>query len=119
MQVREKFLEELARYFQYWVKHSSEAITQENVDLIWTDNPDSFKNIQKALAQNRITKTDVENVFSECLQGFAVSFLTIIDGGTALAQETRLHIVDENGKSLGEGLHELFIGHLLDTGRMK
>jgi hypothetical protein len=41
-----------------------------------------------------------------------------LDGGTSLAEKGRLYVVDERGNRLGEGLHEDFVGYLLETGRL-
>ena len=47
------------------------------------------------------------------------STLVVVDGGTASAEIGRVRLVDEGGEPLGEGLHELFVDHLFDTGRME
>ncbi len=119
MEQREKFLEELAIFLDYWIKQSANSVADESVELNWTDHPESFRIMQKVVSGSAIKTADIENIFSECLRGFAVSFLTIIDGGTALAEDIRLRIVDSMGKSLGEGLHELFVSHLLETDRIR
>jgi hypothetical protein len=54
------------------------------------------------------------------MQGLAMSFLTILDCGTKLAETTRVRLVDDRtGRQLGEGLHEQFIGYLMDSGRLR
>jgi hypothetical protein len=46
------------------------------------------------------------------------SALVSIDGGSASAEVGRVRMVDERGVTLGEGLHELFIDYLFETGRL-
>jgi hypothetical protein len=116
---RNDLFEDMAIALESWIKSSSESITDENADLIWTDSEDSFKSLQEVLLGNGVDKADVEQVFSECLRGLAVSFLTILDGGTALAEKGRVYLVDENGNRLGEGLHDEFVSYLLETDRLK
>ena len=65
-----------------------------------------------------MSEETVSKVLSECLRGFGVSFLTALDGGTSLAEKGRLYVVDERGNRLGDGLHEDFVGYLMETGRL-
>lgn len=66
----------------------------------------------------RLQPEDVRTILNEILRGFAVSFLTTIDGGTWLAEHTRISLIDNDGNALGAALHEAFVAHLLSTGRM-
>lgn len=118
MSARDAFFEDLATALDSWVGAAVASTTDPEVDLLWTEKPESFKALQAAFAKSGVSKDDVREVFLECLNGLANSTLTIIDGGTALAEQTRIRLVDENGGSLGEGLHEEFAQHLLETGRL-
>lgn len=119
MQSRDMFLEDLANSLDYWVREIVTVLLDPGADLSWTDDPASFRKLQEAVGEHGLTKRDVESVVSESLRGFAVSVLTIIDGGTDLANHLRLAIVDDSGTSLGEGLHDELVSHLIKTGRMK
>jgi len=119
MKVRDKFFEDMATLMDYWTQKASESLTDESADLVWTDNPESFRNAQRAGQKGALARKDVEIALAECFRGLAVSFLTIIDGGTKLAEEARIQLIDEEGSSLGEGLHDAFVEHLLDTGRLE
>ena len=119
MESREMFLEELANSLDYWVREIVTVLLDAGADLTWTDSPDSFRKLQGAIAAQRLAKEDVEPVVNESLQGLVISVLTIIDGGTDLARQLRLAIVDQSGTSLGEGLDDEFLRHLVKTGRMK
>ena len=116
--VRDKFFEDLATALDSWVNAAVASTTDPEVDFLWTEKPESFKALQAAFAQSGISKNDVRQVFLECLNGLTNSTLTIIDGGTALAEQARIRLVDEKGESLGEGLHDDFALYLLDTGRL-
>ena len=111
--------EDIANALESWIKSVTEALIKEDADLIWTDNESSFKNLQEILSKGGADRSDVEQVFSECLSGLAVSFLTMLDGGTALAEKGRIYLVDEEGNRLGEGLHDEFLGYLIETGRLE
>jgi len=119
VRLREQFLEELARSLDFWVGETTAALTDPQQDLRWTDDAEAFKRIQQPAKQAGLAPKDLETVLRECFRGFAVSALTILDGGTELAVHGRVRLVDEGGVPLGEGLHDLFVEHLLDTGRMR
>jgi hypothetical protein len=77
-----------------------------------------YRAIQHAFANSGVDSSVVKAVLSECLRGLAVSFLTTLDGGTALAEKGRIYLVDERGKRLGEGLHDDFVSFLIDSRRL-
>jgi uncharacterized membrane protein len=60
----------------------------------------------------------MEDVLSECFRGLLVSMLTALDGGTALAENGRIYLVNERGEKLGAALHEDFVAFLMETGRL-
>ena len=45
--------------------------------------------------------------------------LVVIDGGTQAADEFSLGLFDNDGNELGPALHEWFVDHMFNTGRMK
>lgn len=53
--------------------------------------------------------TRMSSVLSETLRGLAISFLTILDGGTKLAEKDLVYLVDEAGNRMGNGLHDDFM----------
>lgn len=112
------FFEEVAKSLDYWIREGAKVTTKENADLGWTDHPASFLAVQKAIVQKRVSEDDVRAVLTDILSGFVVSFLTILDGGTSLAEKQRIMLVDEKGEVLGEELHQEFINYLFQTGRM-
>jgi len=116
MTTKNNLFEDMSIALRLWTEGAMESITDKNADLMWTDNEASFRKLQKALAQQGVSKEDVKQVFFECLSGYAVSFLVMLDGGTSLAESGRIFLVDEDGNHLGEGLHEEFLGYLLEKG---
>lgn len=116
---KEDFFEDMADTLEGWIKTSSEAMTDESAGLIWTDNEEPFKRLQTVLLKSSAGESDVEQVLSECLRALAISFLVILDGGTPLADKSRVFVVNEDGRHLGEGLHDAFVSYLLETGRLE
>jgi hypothetical protein len=92
------------------------ALTSDS--LVWTECPDVYERMRSL-----ITSPDDVDVFATAVQEFVNvalhSVLVMIDGGTASAEVGRISLVDETGESLGEGLHEVFVEHLFDTGRLQ
>lgn len=46
------------------------------------------------------------------------SALVTLDGGSASAEVGRVYLVDEDGAHAPDGLHEFFVDHLFDSGRL-
>jgi hypothetical protein len=111
--------EDVAVAMESWTDAASDALTGPEADLNWAEEQEPYRRIQRALAQSDVHPDDVRTVLAECLRGFAVSMLTALDGGTALSEKGRIYLVDKDGGKLGEGLHDDFVGYLLDTGRLK
>lgn len=111
--------EDIAVSMDSWVVAASEALIKPEPDLVWVEEPELYQRLQRTLATAGVDANDLRKVFAECLRGFAVSILTSVDGGTALAEKGRVYLVDEDGDRLGEGLHDDFVSHLLDTGRLR
>ena len=88
MTMRELFFEDLRESLDYWVSKGAEKLAENS------------------LGDSRKTR---EAAIRPVLEGLTHSFLVILDGGTKLAETERIHLVDSKGKSLGEGLHELFV----------
>lgn len=114
---RKDFFEDIAVALDTWAQTATDATTNPEADLLWVENEGPYRGLQDALSG--IDESVIREVFAECLRGFAVSLLTGLDGGSALAEKGRLYLVDERGQRLGEGLHNDFVGHLMDTGRLK
>jgi hypothetical protein len=113
------FFEDLATALDYWIQESADALTNPSTDLAWVDHPAAFRAVQSVFARENLSRDALEQCLSECLRGLVVSALTIIDGGTELSGHGRIRLVDTTGESLGEGLHEEFVSHLLESNRLQ
>lgn len=111
--------EDIATSMDSWTEAVSDALTKPGADLMWVEQQEPYQKLQRALAAAGVDGSDLKKVLAECLRGFAVSILTAVDGGTALAEKGRVYLVDGDGNNLGEGLHDDFVSHLLDTGRLQ
>jgi hypothetical protein len=115
LSTRDEFLEDLAAIVDSWIDSAVSATTNQSADLVWTESPDAFRSVQRALEAANVNRDDVRKVLSGCLRGLAVSTLSIVDGATALAEKSRIRIVDDSGRDLGEALHDDFVLHWLNT----
>ena len=111
--------EDAALAVESCTKTVTNALTAADADLIWTNEEESFLKIRKALTAHGVEATAVRKILEECFRGLAVTFFTMLDGGTSSASKGRVYLVDEHGRRLGEGLHEEFASYLIETGRMK
>lgn len=112
------FFEQLARDLDYWVEAGVAACTNPDADLTWSEDPESFRALAAKLSSPAL-RPHVERALRNLLYGQLHSVLVMFDGGSSLANETNLTIADDNGDQYPEGLHELFVQHLFETGRMK
>lgn len=110
--------EDIATAMESWTAAASDALTNEDSDLTWVESSEPYQQIRQALVAGGVSSETVAKVLSECLRGFGASVFVALDGGTRLAETGRLYLVDDNGNRLGEGLHDDFVGYLLETGRL-
>jgi hypothetical protein len=115
--IRALFLEELAAHVDRWTEAARKAM-DTGADLTWTDDETPYRRLGELLGA-REANADFVTVVREVLYGCIHTTLTTLEGGTRLAESGTLDLVDENGQSLLGGLDELFISHLVATGRIK
>ena len=111
--------EDIAVSLDFWTDAAASALTKPDVDLLWVEEQEPYQRLRKTLADAGVGRDDVQKVFAECLRGIAISILSVVDGGTALAEKGRVYLVDRDGNSMGEGLHDDFVSYLLETGRFQ
>lgn len=111
--------EDIAVSMDSWTEAVADALTKPSANLVWAESQEPYQRLQHAFASASVDGEDIKAVLTECLRGFAISILTAMDGGTALAEKGRIYLVDEDDERLGEGLHDDFVSHLLDTGRLQ
>lgn len=112
------FFEDIAIAMDRWTSVVSSALTDSSAKLHWVEDPVPYQEVCRALNAAGVEASAVRQILSQCLRGFAISMLTVLDGGTAADEGGRVYVVDEDGNRLGEGLHDEFVTHLLDTNRM-
>ena len=117
MDSQKEFFEDLACSIDYWTDGLMDAVSNPEVDLVWTKNPDAFRRLGDVLRTSGVLD-DCRTVARELLRGLIHSVLVTFDGGTALAEHVRLDIVDNNGRIFDKYLHELFYNALFETGQM-
>lgn len=118
MATKYDFYEDAAVALEHWADIASKAVTNKEANLEWVDAREPYEIIQDVVIKSGLDTAVFRNIFHECLRGFAVSILTVVDGGTALSEKGRVYLVNEDGLSLSDSLHDDFISYLLDTNRL-
>lgn len=113
------FFEDIAISMDSWVDAASNALVDPQADLIWVEDQKPYRMIQESLVNAGVGEEQVKQIIAECLRGFAVSILTALDGGTELAQKGRIYLINESGEVLGDDLHDGYVSHLFDSGRLR
>ncbi len=116
--IQQDLFEDIAISMDVWARTAAQALTDKSADLQWAESEAPYRTLQIAIDRAGLDPDVITAVFQEVLRGFAVSFFTCLDGGTALAEKGRVYLTDETGRRLGEGLHAAFVGHLMDTHRL-
>jgi hypothetical protein len=111
------FLEDLARQLDSWLDASTTALSDPYSTVVWAEQPAAFQIVAQAI-DTPLRQQALRAALSEILRGQIHSLLVTFDGGTALAETTTLPILDNRSRSFPTNLHELFISHLGDTGRI-
>lgn len=109
------FLEDIAVAVTYWVETVAATVEDPASSNPWMDDPDAFQRLGELLDGRT---DDLRVVLGEGMLGLAHSFLNILDGATASAEIERVQVVDSHGRPLADGLHELFVDHMIETGRI-
>lgn len=114
--LRRAFLEDLAAARDWATKSARDSLRGEFP--VWSEHPAAFE-----LLRSKLTSHEDADAFAAAVQDFVHialhSVLVAVDGGSASAEVGRVRLVDVEGRSLGDGLHELFVEHLFETGRME
>jgi hypothetical protein len=110
------FFEDLARAMDYWVETVATTVEDPDASSPWMEDREPFERLHAALSGRA---DDLRPVLAEGMRGLLNSVLSTIDGGTASAEVGRVGLTDAEGQALAEGLHELFVDYLFDTGRLE
>jgi hypothetical protein len=109
--------EQLASNLEYWTETAVESLSNPSAPAKWPENPDAFRAVSERLNDPDV-RASFRTAIGEVLRGHLHSVLVALDGGSAMAETTTLALVDQNGKKLPEGLHELFLDYLAETDRL-
>jgi hypothetical protein len=115
-QILSAVFEDLARAMDYWVDTVARTVESPDESSPWMDDRAPFERLSESLGGRT---DDLRPVLAEAMRGLLNSVLTTLDGGTASAEIDRIQLVDSSGQVLAEGLHELFVNHLFETGRLE
>ena len=74
----------------------------------------SIAPVSEAIRRSGVGRDTVERALRFVTRGLAFSFLVMVDGGSALSEVEPVELVDSKGRSIGNGLHELFGIYLSD-----
>ncbi|MFC0864197.1 hypothetical protein ACFHYQ_18025 [Sphaerimonospora cavernae] len=110
-------LEDLAGAVDWWASTASEVLTDPEADIAWADNQRAVGAIRGLLVDSEHAE-EVNAAIFEVMRGLMHSALSVFDGATQSAEIGRVFIVDEAGEAVSGALHELFVEHLFETGRI-
>lgn len=110
------FFEDLASAMDFWVDTVAKTVEDSDASAPWIEEREPFDRLHAALGDRA---EYLRPVLAEGMRGLLNSVLTTIDGGTASAEVGRIELTDAEGEILAAGLHELFVDHLFDTGRLE
>ncbi len=110
------FLEDLA-VVEDRARESAVGALRDPTTATWVTDAAALSRLRERLGDDAGVEA-FASVVAEFVHVALHSALVTIDGGSASAEVGRVHLVDDAGESLGEGLHELFVDHLFDTGRL-
>ena len=108
-------IDEIADQIHYWVSVGTKAVTDPGDDLVWTKKAKALQELRGILAVSPRADNLIRDLLREVLMGFAHSLLVGFDGGSKLADEVRLTIVDDRNAPLCRYQHELLAEKMLES----
>jgi hypothetical protein len=102
----------------YWAEKLTQALLGEDADTVWSEHPLLLEQVRRATAKCDIPRQPLRTVIEEVLVGLFVSALTAVDGGTKASDHGRLFLVDQDGKTVSDSLHDDFVLYLVEAGRI-
>lgn len=109
------FLEDLAQS-EDWSRERARALMADNRPVMTVDS-ESVEILRRSLSSDQEADA-FARVVTDFVHIALHSALVAIDGGCASAEVGSLELVEVGGDTLPGGLHELYVDHLFDTGRM-
>jgi hypothetical protein len=114
---RAALFEQLARDVDYWCEYLTKSAAG-SPPKAGPDVRPAYERL-RALSSSEGDREAVEVACRDTLYGLIHSILVSVDGGSRLAETARIDLVTDEGKSLGPGLHELFMDYLVGTNRIR
>lgn len=102
---KQALVEEVERIRDYWVSLSLRTLRGGEVFTMDDALASAIEKTRSALSQI-VSDEELKIVLLWCLGGEAHSFLTMLDGGTMLADKMRVSITGPSGEELSGRLHE-------------
>jgi hypothetical protein len=116
-QVRRALFDQLARDVDYWCDYGMKLSARPSPAGAGSDVRWAYETLQR-LATSDSDRRAIEVACRDTLFGLIHSILVAIDGGSRLSDTARVDLTTHDGKSLGPGLHELFMDYLAETDRL-
>jgi hypothetical protein len=113
--LRQAFFEDLAQTEECAKEAAREVLTAQETP-IWASDLAGVGVLRSTIRDSTLVEAAVSLV-GEIAHIALHSALVAIDGGSSSAEVGRLLLVDTEGEPLGDGLHELFVDYLFETGR--
>lgn len=117
--IRDAFFADIVNSIDFWASDLAKDLVNSGTNNAASESKDVFKIIQSAIKDKGVSEKEISDLFFEILKKYTHSLIVILDGGTSVSEASRLHLVCDNGKPLGEGLHEEFYSYLTKIGRIK
>lgn len=115
MNLLSAFFEDLAR-IEDQSAHYAEALVRDTEVPVWLTDQRAADRLRQRLAADGDVDA-LKSVIKELVHVAIHSVLVAIDGGSSSAEVGRVHLADDAGASLGEGLHEAYVEYLFATDR--
>lgn len=105
------FLEQLVSAKASWLEAARSASHDSQAPPSWSDVPQAWDKLI-SLLETHESRAAFAAVVDELLAGVLHSALVVLDGGSALAEQTTLSIADADGHRFRTFLHEYWPGAL-------
>jgi hypothetical protein len=110
-------LEDVAGAADRWRDTAVAAVADPDADLSWVDDAEPYRRLGAAVRQAGAAE-DLRAVLDETIRALVHDLFAVMDGATRSAEIGRVYLVDEHHEELATALHEAFVSHLFETGRL-
>lgn len=114
---KEELFKEIVQIIDIYANLAESAVRNPNEPHQWSMYQQELKDVATILNANQ-KNGEFRCVVEDVLIGFVHDFLVALDGATSLSDRVKISLVDEEGNSLGAGLHEWFFEYLSRINRL-